>query len=227
VGVLGVFADDKSNTLWACYAAIGPNGAPSAAAAYDLQTAKLKARYVLPTTGAFCNDIAVGADGTTYVTDTSNNEIDRLKVGSQSLEVWAGNGAFGAKSGVDGISILGDHVFVNTLNSSKIFGVGVAADGQAGAITEIKLDRAIERPDGMRAYRGNILLIESGGVGRLALLKITGDNGQLTTLKEGYPDGPVSVTVVGSAAYVLEAQLKALRDPNSHTNPFHATAVTL
>jgi glucose/arabinose dehydrogenase len=35
VGVLGVFADDKSNTLWACYAAIGPNGAPSAAAAYD------------------------------------------------------------------------------------------------------------------------------------------------------------------------------------------------
>jgi len=93
VGVLGVFADDKSNTLWACYAAIGPNGAPSAAAAYDLQTAKLKARYVLPTTGAFCNDIAVGADGTTYVTDTSNNEIDRLKVGSQSLEVWSGNGA--------------------------------------------------------------------------------------------------------------------------------------
>jgi hypothetical protein len=79
----------------------------------------------------------------------------------------------------------------------------------------------------MRAYRGNILLIESGGAGRLALLKISGDSGQLTTLKEGYPDGPVSVTVVGNAAYVLEAQLKALRDPNSHTNPFRATAVTL
>jgi glucose/arabinose dehydrogenase/sugar lactone lactonase YvrE len=227
-GVLGVFADDKSNTLWACYSAIGPNGAPSAAVAYELATAKLKARYPLPTTGAFCNDIAVSADGTVYVTDTSNNEIDRLKPGSQSLDVWAGNGAFGAKgAGVDGISILGNRIYINTLNTSKIFGVALGANGQAGAVTEIKLDRAIERPDGMRAHGGNILLVESGGPGRLSLLKIGGDNGQLITLKEGYPDGPVSVTTVGATAYVLEAQLKALRDPNSKTNPFRATAVSL
>jgi hypothetical protein len=66
-GVLGVYADDKANTLWACSSSIGPNGPPSAAAAYDLKTAQLKARYPLPTTGAFCNDIAVGAVGTVYV----------------------------------------------------------------------------------------------------------------------------------------------------------------
>jgi hypothetical protein len=58
-------------------------------------------------------------------------------------------------------------------------------------------------------------------------VKISGDNGQVTTLKEGYPDGPVSVTTVGATAYVLEAQLKALRDPNSKTNPFRATTVNL
>jgi hypothetical protein len=46
----------------------------------------------------------------------------------------------------------------------------------------------------MRAHNGNILLIESGGPDRLSLLKIDADNGQLTTLKEGYPDGPVSVS---------------------------------
>ena len=227
-GVLGVYADDKSNTLWACYSSVGPNGPPSAAAAYDLKTAQLKARYPLPTNGAFCNDIAVGADGNVYVTDTSNNEIDRLKPGGQTLDVWAGDGAFGAKgAGVDGISILNNHIYINTLNSSKIFGVALGADGKAGAVTEIKLDRAIERPDGMRAHHGNILLVESGGPGRLSLLKINADSGQLTTLKEGYPDGPVSVTVVGGTAYVLEAQLKALRDPNSKTNPFRATAVAL
>ena len=227
-GVLGVYADDKSNTLWACYSSVGPNGPPSAAAAYDLKTAQLKARYPLPTTGAFCNDIAVGTDGTVFVTDTSNNEIDRLKPGGQTLDVWAGDGAFGAKgAGVDGISILNNHIYINTLNSSKIFGVALGADGKAGAVTEIKLDRAIERPDGMRAHHGNILLVESGGPGRLSLLKINADTGQLTTLKEGYPDGPVSVTVVGSTAYVLEAQLKALRDPNSKTNPFRATTVAL
>jgi glucose/arabinose dehydrogenase len=226
-GVLGVFADDKSNTLWACYSTIGAAGAPSAAVAYDLKTAKLKSSYVLPTKGAFCNDFAVGADGTVYVTDTSNNQIDRLKPGSQALDVWAGNGAFGDKSGVDGISILGSRVVINTLNSSKIFSVSLGDDGQAGAITEIKLDRAIERPDGMRAQGGNILLIESGGIGRLDLLKLSGDAGQLTTIKEGFPDGPVSLTVVGTTAYVLEAQLKLLRDANAATRPFQATPVAL
>ena len=128
---------------------------------------------------------------------------------------------------MDGISILGHYIYVNTLNTGKIFGVALGADARAGAVTEVKLDRAIERPDGMRAHGGNILLVESGGPGRLSLLKIGGDNGRLTTLKEGYPDGPVSVTTVGATAYVLEAQLKALRDPNSKTNPFRATAVNL
>jgi len=94
-------------------------------------------------------------------------------------------------------------------------------------IDKAELDRAIERPDGMRAHGGKILLVESGGPGRLSLLEISSDNGQLTTLKEGYPDGPVSVTTVGTTAYVLEAQLKALRDPNSQTKPFRASTVSL
>ena len=228
LGVLGVFANDKSNILWACFSAVAPNGPPSSVAAFDLQSGKLKARYALPTAGAFCNDIAVGADGSTYVTDTSNNEIDRLKSGDQKLEVWAGNGAFGPKgSGVDGISVIGNRVFINTLNSSKIFGVAIAADGRAGDISEIKLERAIERPDGMRSFGDSMLLIESGGVGRLSKLKVSGDSGQLTTVKEGYPDGPVSVAVVGTTAYVLEGQLKGLRNANAPLNPFHATAVTV
>ncbi|HEY2675663.1 MAG TPA: c-type cytochrome, partial [Steroidobacteraceae bacterium] len=228
LGVFGVYADDKSKTLWACFSGFMPNGSPAVAAAYDLQTAKLKGRYVLPTAGAFCNDIAVGADGTVYVTDTSNNEIDRLKTGDQQLQVWAGNGAFGPKgSAVDGISILGNRVFINTLNSNKIFGVELGPDGRAGAISEVKLDRALERPDGMRSYAGSLLLVESGGVGRLARLTISGDNGTLTTLKEGYPDGPVSVTVVGKTGYVLEGQLKSLRNTGAPTNPFRATALNL
>jgi mono/diheme cytochrome c family protein/sugar lactone lactonase YvrE len=228
LGVFGVYADDKSSTLWACFSAFAPNGSPAAMAGYDLQSGKVKARYVLPTAGAFCNDIAVGSDGTVYVTDTSNNEVDRLKAGEQQLAVWAGNGAFGPKgSAVDGISILGNRIFINTLNSSKIFGIDIAADGGAGAIGEVKLDRAIERPDGMRSYGGSLLLVESGGVGRLARLKISGDSGTLTTLKEGYPGGPVSVTVVGTTGYVLEGQLKLLRNAGAPTNPFRATALNV
>ena len=49
--------------------------------------------------------------------------------------------------------------------------------------------------------------------------------------EEGYPDGPVAVTVVGTTAYVLEGQLAAfMRGPNAPatpppTKPFKATAV--
>jgi sugar lactone lactonase YvrE len=186
--------------------------------------------YPLPTPGAFCNDIAIGPDGTAYVSDTANMEVVRLTKGSKQLEVWAGNGAFGPKGGVlDGISVLGYRLFVNTLATSKLFVVPIEADGQAGTISEIKLDRPIDGPDGMRSYGTNTLLIvEGGGAGRASRIKITGDSGQVTTLKEGYPDGVVAITAVGSTAYVLEGQLRIFfgpADPNAKTNPFHATAV--
>jgi len=234
LGVYGLFADAKSNTLWACFSSKpGPHDTPQAPAAlkaFDLQAGTLKDRYPLPTAGAFCNDIAVGADGTAYVSDTANMEVDRLQSGGQQLETWAGNGGFGPKGGIlDGISVLGNRLFVNALATSKLFMVPIGADGKAGAITEIKLDRAIDRPDGMRAFGGDsVLIVEGGGVGRLSRIKIAGDSGQVTPLKEGYPDGAVAVTVVGTTAYVLEGQLKALfgpPDPNAVAKPFHATAV--
>ncbi|HEX4676086.1 MAG TPA: hypothetical protein VH209_12200, partial [Steroidobacteraceae bacterium] len=58
-----------------------------------------------------------------------------------------------------------------------------------------------------------------------------GDTGKVTTVKEGYPDGPVAVTVVGTTAYVLEGQLAAFMGrPGAGTEPpppkpFRATAV--
>jgi len=198
--------------------------------AFDLQTGTVKGRYLLPTGDAFCNDIAVGTDGTTYVTDTNNMEVDRLPSGAQQLQVWAGNGSFGPKGGIlDGISVLANQLYVNTLSTSKLFSVPIGADGRPGTITEIKLDRAIDHPDGMRRFgEDSVLIVEGGGNGRLSRIRIVGDSGQLTTLKEGFPDGPVSVTVVGTTGYVLEGQLKALfgpPDPHPISKPFHATAV--
>ena len=92
--------------------------APSVLKSFDLNTGALKERYPLPTPGAFCNDIAVGSDDTAYVSDTENMEVDRLRNGSHQLQVWAGNGGFGPKGGVlDGISVLGNRLFVNTLET--------------------------------------------------------------------------------------------------------------
>lgn len=235
-GIFGVFADDKSNTLWACSGAFAAPGGPpppaSALHAFDMKTGAPKGRYVLPTAGGSCNDIAVGADGTAYATDTSNMEVVWLKPGAKELEVWAGNGAFGPKGSVlDGIAVLGNRVLVNTLVTGKIFSVPVGGDGKAGAATEVKLDRAIERPDGMRSFgKDSLLVVEGGSGGRLSRIVLSGDSGKVTSLKEGYPDGPVAVTVVGTNAYVLEGQLGALMgraDPDAKAKPFRATAVAV
>lgn len=233
--IFGVFADDKSNTLWACSStftfgppAEGAAPAPADLHAFDLKTGAPKGRYPLPTDGAMCNDIAIGSDGTVYATDTNNMQIVRLKSGAKTIEVWSAEGAFGPKGGVlDGISVVKNTVFVNTLVTSKVFSVQIGADDKAGAVAEVKLDRAIERPDGMRSFgKNSLLIIEGGGVGRLSQITLSGNTGKVKTLKEGYPDGPVAVTVVGETGYVLEGQFKAMRpDPNYKPNPYHATAV--
>jgi glucose/arabinose dehydrogenase/mono/diheme cytochrome c family protein len=237
LGVFGVYADQRSNTLWACFSSArgsnhGAGSAPSALHAYDLNTATLKGRYVMPTADAFCNDIAVGTDGATYATDSNNMQVVRLAPGARRLEVWAGGGAFGPTGGIlDGISILHRRVFVNTLNTGRIFSILIDSDGKPGTISEVLLSRPIDRPDGMRRFgRNSILLVESGGAGRLSRLNISGDTADLKTLKEGFPDGPVSVAVVGTTGYVLEGQLKTLfgpADPTAPSKPFHATAVPL
>jgi hypothetical protein len=234
--VFGVLADEKSNTLWACSGAPGgppggPPPPPSNLYAFDLKTGAHKGHYPFPTPGSFCNDIAVDSNGNAYATDTLNMEVVRLKKGGTALEVWAGNGAFGPKGGVlDGIAVLGNNVIANVLLTSKLFSVPIGKDGTAGASTEIKLDTPVERPDGMRSFGKSALLIaEAGSGGKLTKVVVDGATGKRTVLKEGFPDGPVAVTMVGTTAYVLEGQLSAMRGPPGGTpppaKPFKATGV--
>jgi hypothetical protein len=235
--VLGVFADNKAGTLYVCSNVLGPPGAGPAVNAtlltFNSKTGTETGHYVFPTDKGVCNDIAVDAAGNAYATDTNNMEIVRLKKGAAALEVWAGNGAFGPKGGVlDGISVLGTRVVANTLATSKLFSIPIGSDGSAGTVVEVKLDREISRPDGMRSFgKSDVLIIEGGNGGRLSRIALSGDTGKVTTVKEGYPDGPVAVTVVGTTAYVLEGQLAAfMRGPAAgaappEPKPFKATAV--
>jgi sugar lactone lactonase YvrE len=237
--VLGVFADNKAGTLYVCSNLLGPPGPGPAVNAqlltFDAKSGTPKGHYTFPTEKAVCNDIAVDADGNAYATDTNNMEIVHLKKGGAALEVWAGNGAFGPKGGVlDGISVLGKRIIANTLATSKLFSIPIGADGKAGTVTEVKLDKEITRPDGMRSFgKSDVLIIEGGNGGRLSRITLSGDTGKVTTLKEGYPDGPVAVTVVGTTAYVLEGQLAAFMRPPAGgaepppAKPFKATAVTI
>ena len=233
--ILGVLADDTSNTLWVCSSTLpqknGPPPLPAALHAFNLRTGAPKAHYLFPTDGSLCNDISVAGDGTVYATDSTNMEVVRLQRGAKFMEVWAGNGDFGPKDGVvDGITVLGNRVLVNALAESKLYSVPIQANGNAGTVVEVKLNRPIDRPDGMRRFgKNSVLVVEGGHGGRLSLVKLNGDTGTATTLKEGYPDWPVAVTTVGTVAYVLEGQFTAFFN-NSDTaelKPFRATAVTV
>ena len=238
--IFGVFADEKSGTLYACSGGLAfgppPAGRPpivSTLHTFDLKTGAPKGHYPLPTAGASCNDIAVGSDGTAYATDTGNMQVVRLKKGAKELEVWAGaGGEFGPKGGVlDGISVLGDRVIVNALFTSKLFSAPIGKDGKVGTVTEIKLDNPIMRPDGMRSFgKSSLLVVEGSNGGRLSRVDLTGDNGKVTSVKDGFPGGPVAVTVVGTTGYVAEGQLSLLMgrgDPSAKATPFHAVAVAV
>ncbi len=156
-GVVGVYADDASKTLWVCSNVRAGSPAASlvpkprnALHAFDLKSGAPKGRYEYPETGT-CNDAAAGADGSVYATDTSGMQVLRLPKGGSQLAVWAGNGAFGPPGGVlDGIAFVGGRVIVNALGTSKFFAVEVLPNGKAGKVTELALDQPVSRPDGMR-----------------------------------------------------------------------------
>lgn len=233
--IFGVLADSASNTLWACSNSFGPPRGPvpprAVLYAFDLKTGVLKGRYPFPAAGSFCNDISIGPDGTAYATDTNNMEVVRLRKGATQLDEWVGNGAFGPRGSVlDGIVVLGNRVIVGTLATSKLFSVPIEAGGSAGLATEVKLDHPLAHPDGIRRFGVNgLLLAEGGDGGRLSKVILHGDTGTVTTMKQGFPGGPVAVTVVGTTAYLLEGQLALLMrrpgSPGGEPKPFRATAV--
>jgi len=236
--VFGVFADPKSNTLYACSGtpAFGPQqpGAPppkpAALRTFNLKTGAPKGTYPFPSAPSLCNDIAVGSDGSAYATDTLGNQVLRLKKGAKELDVWVAKGAFPVNAARDGISVLGQRVIVNALGASKLFSVSIEKDGSAGTPAESTLDKTISRPDRMRSFgKSGLLLIDGANGGELSKVTLTDNSGKLDILKQGYPDGPVAVTVVGTTAYVLEGQLAGMRTrPGAEPpppKPFHATAV--
>jgi hypothetical protein len=233
--VFGVFAHAKSDTLWVCSNLIaGQLGAPATTPgqlmSFDVKTGAPKAKYDF-TKGSMCNDIAVGGNGAVYATDTQNMLVMRLPPKGTALEVWAGNGAFGPAGGVlDGIAVVDGRVIVNTLATSKLFAINIKNDGSAGKVDELKLSAPVTRPDGMRSHGKSDVLVADGS-GKIQRVTITGNEGEVKTLKEGL-DGVVAVTTVGDMGYALEGQLGIMMAPPGGPpppaeKPYHAVGFPL
>src|SRR6266403_5183255 len=238
--ILGVFADEASNTLWACSNDLSALGAPargsdtgSALKAFDLRTGNGKRSVSLPGTHAFCNDIAVDAKGSIYVTDSANPTILKLSPGATRFEVFAQDSAFSAPqsggAGLDGIAFGSDgNLYVTTYAAGGLFRVEVKA-GIAGRITALSGNHQLKFPDALRTLGNNSFLLVEGS-GTLDRVVIQGDTFAVTHVRGGFAT-PTSVARIGTTAWVSEGQLAFFFDASKKTSspslPFRIYAVPL
>ncbi len=212
--VLGVLADDRSNTLWVCQNATdGRDGAPvtgqTALRSFDLKTGAAKGTYPFPPNPGICNDIAVSADGTAYVSESFRGRVHRLRPGARELEAWATDQAM---SVIDGLALLADgSLYVNDFATGRLFRIPVNADGSAGAIVPIETSLPLVRPDGLRTA-GPRTLIQAEQQGRVAELTISGNRADVRVVRDGLPRAS-GVTIVGDTALVLVELTRAVVVP--------------
>jgi hypothetical protein len=224
--VLGVLADEKSGTLYVCsndtsaFGVPGPSETKGAwLKTFDLKSGEPKGSFALKDAKSFCNDIAVGSDGTAYVSDSFAPYVYSLKPGGTALEVWATDPMLAPTKdgvGLDGIAVGGDgNLYVTTFIPGGLYKIAMK-DGKAGAVSVVKTSRPLDHADAMRAFGNSLLLIE--GAGRLDKITVKGDEATVETIKEGLAE-PVSVTQVGDTGWVAEGKLSYLIGENKEKDP--------
>mgnify|MGYP001124738856 CR=1 FL=1 len=212
--VLGVLADDKANTLWACTTPAPFRDPPAlgeaAIVAFDLKTGAFKARYALPAPASACNDIAIAKDGTAYVAETTNGRIFTVAPGASAVSLLVQDKLL---VGVDGIAFADDGtLYVNNVQKNSMFRVNRKTDGSYDSLSPLTLSEPVNGPDGLRPIGGNRFLQAEGPGNRVTLLTITGDKVDIKVVEKDIP-GTAAVTRIGDVAYTAEGKINYLFDP--------------
>ena len=227
--IFGVLADVRSQILWVCsndFSAAGSNGT---LIAYDLKSGQGKFKANLPGQKTLCNDIAVGHDGSVYVSNSAAPQILKLNPQTKQLDIWLTDPQFQPKQGVglDGIAVASDGtVYVDTYTEGKFFRIPVS-DGKPTATILISISRPLVLADALRPIWGDaFLLIE--GAGRLDRITIEGTEAIVDTIGDGF-NQPTGVARANGTTWVAEGQLPYLFDPKKKNQkpklPFRLVAV--
>ena len=218
--VLGVFADEKANTLWVC------NTGPGALKAFDLGTGSAKGSYPMPA-GAVCNDIAISDTGTAYASDTAGAKLFMLKKGAAALEQAAADPLL---AGVDGVAF-GDKntLYANSVTAGKLIRLDLGPDGKATKVTELTLSGPLGAPDGLQcatlrarisSWKLEQLENTARMGGRLTLVTVDPKTNMATikTLKEGMQATPATTATKGMA-WVVEGKQDYRNGKNKGQDP--------
>ena len=231
MNLLGVLADEKSNTLWVCTMVNAfsptPSKTPATVMTFNLSDGSKKGAYPFPPPASVCNDITIAKDGTAYISDTRNGRIFTLKPGGKRLALFAEDDRL---KGIDGLVFSGDGtLYVNIVSRGALIRVDIKPDGSVGDMTELKLSQPLGGPDGFRLIGGNHFLLAEGTAGKLDEVTINGDDATIKVLKDGLDSSPAT-TLVGNTAYIAEGKIGYLVDPKlkgKDPGPFKAYAVPL
>lgn len=211
----GMAIDKRAGIFWVCSNDLSSMGLAksdgSAVMGFDLVSGAKRRRIQLPDGPAECNDIAIGKDGTLYVTDSGKPRVLRLRPGEKAFSILSSDERFGEPGGgPDGIAIGADgNLYINILGTGCIFRIPLTAKS-AGTPVEIRLSQILSGTDGMRHEGGNRFLVVTGE-GTLMRVAIVGDQGKVGTVASGL-HGPTGLTIRGDRALIAEGYFEYLFD---------------
>lgn len=223
-GSWGVLADERGGTLWTCTVAypVPAKATPpinqrhSSLRAFDLRTGAARGAWPLLGETNACNDIAVGPDGSAYVSDLANGQIQRLRRGGTAMEVWLKAPEI---ANIDGITFNGPTLYVSNVQTNHLYRIPIAANGSAGAPVDVVLSQPINGPDGVRAFNGKLYVAENRS-NQASEITLDGDKGTVRVLGTGFQTAtgvgptPDTLWVEESKQNYWRAPLAGTADPN-------------
>ncbi|WP_233504985.1 NHL repeat-containing protein [Serratia marcescens] len=214
--------DERRGLLWGNSPDFLSGGKTRANRIYALNVADgtLNRSLALPA-GEMGNDIVLGADGTVYVTETRGGGILRLRPGEAAFSTLFQDARLAAPSGLGaaGIVLLDDRLMaVANFGTGKLYTLSYNAPKPQ--LTEMRLPRLIENPDGMGlAPDGALIVLENGiqsGQGRIPSPKAAGTH-RIEVLREGM-ESPVNLTITPQGcAFVSESRIRHRLLPGHET----------